>query len=146
MQSDCFCSLNLLFCGVLVAVAVLVAKTPYCIFPVPCIHYCISCLFYTEGTHNAESVLYDVFGVCPNQKAIVKTRKEYYIVYVVFTFMYFLVWVWVLIVQMRYSGLLFGSYGPTARLSNFVIHFLALLALPFVEKQPIKASLSFVSK
>ena len=28
MQSDCFCSLNLLFCGVVVAVAVVVASVP----------------------------------------------------------------------------------------------------------------------
>ena len=28
-RSDCFCSLNLLFCDVLVAVAVVVAKAPY---------------------------------------------------------------------------------------------------------------------
>ena len=29
VQSYCFCLLNLLFCGVLVAVAVVVAKAPY---------------------------------------------------------------------------------------------------------------------
>ena len=29
VQGDCFCSLNLKFCDVLVAVAVVVAKTPY---------------------------------------------------------------------------------------------------------------------
>ena len=30
VQSDCFCSLNLLFCGVVVAVAIVIAYAPYC--------------------------------------------------------------------------------------------------------------------
>ena len=36
VQSDCFCSLNLLFCGVVVAVAVVVAQTPYSLLKETC--------------------------------------------------------------------------------------------------------------
>lgn len=50
-------------------------------------------ILHRGGLHNAESVLYDVFGVCANQKSTGKSRKEYHMLYVVFTFMYSLVWV-----------------------------------------------------
>ena len=69
MQSDCFCSCNLLFCGVLVAVAVVVAKIRYYREETDLYMLCLPLRFISSEEKKAQ-------GARRENEVLIQRRKE----------------------------------------------------------------------